>query len=98
MVNLLFDQILSSKGRIKILRLLLEHYELSISQIATITKLNHKSVKIHLKQLVKVGVLEEKIFGRIKVYRLRLEDFRIGGIRTLFALWDGSDSNIIPKS
>ena len=92
MTNLLLDQILSSKGRIKILRILLEHTELSISQIATLTKLNHNSVGDHLTQLVRLAVLQEKVFGRIKVYRLCLEDPKVQAIKGLFILWEDNVS------
>ena len=51
-------------------------------------ELNHSSTKSHLEVLLASGLVEEKKFGRIKIYRYRIEDIRARSIRNLFNLWD----------
>ncbi len=86
--NILFEEILSSRGRIKVLKILLERTELAISQITKLANLNHNSVDSHLDHLIQVDVVQRKIFGRVKIYRLRLEDSKVLAIKDLFALWE----------
>lgn len=73
MVSSLSDkvaEVLSSKTRVKILKLLCEHGSLNISAIVRLTKLNHKVVKKGLQYLIEQGVIYEISLGRVKTYRL----------------------------
>lgn len=81
------EEIFLSRGRIKILQILAKANELNISQIAKDANLNHNSVKYHLAALTAAGILQEKIFGRVKIYRFRLEDLKVRAIKQLFELW-----------
>jgi len=37
---------------------------------------------------MKTGLIEEKVFGRIKIYRYRIEDMRARSLRNLIDLWE----------
>ena len=82
------EQVLSSKGRIKILKILAEAGELNISEIAKRAKLNHTTTLAHLLDLKKAGLVEEKTFGRIRIFRLREEDPRTKALKHLFEVFE----------
>jgi DNA-binding transcriptional ArsR family regulator len=81
------EEIFSSRGRIKILKELATSNELNISELCRRVSLNHSSTKSHLEVLIASGLVEEKMFGRIKIYRYRIEDHRARALRNLFGLW-----------
>lgn len=82
------EDLFSSRGRIKILKELAASNELNISELCRRVNLNHSSTKAHLEVLLKSGLIEEKIFGRIKIYRYRVEDLRARSLKSLFDIWD----------
>ncbi|GAH07764.1 unnamed protein product, partial [marine sediment metagenome] len=69
--NYNIENLLGSRARVKILKLLAKNKEMSISQIIRDAKLNHTSVKYHLACLKSYNLVQEKIFGRIKIYRYK---------------------------
>lgn len=81
------EDILSSRGRIKILKELADSTELNISELCRRVGLNHSSTKLHLEVLMNSGLVEEKAFGRIKIYRYRIEDLRARALKNLLELW-----------
>jgi len=88
--KLALEDIFQSKGRIKILKILAIEGELNISEIARRAHINHNSTRYHLNFLVKSNILQEKIFGRIRIYRFKIEDMRVRAIKTLFDIWENS--------
>jgi DNA-binding transcriptional ArsR family regulator len=82
------EELFSSRGRVRILKELAMSGELNISELCRRVELNHSSTKSHLEVLLASGLIEEKKFGRIKIYRYRIEDVRARSIRNLFNLWD----------
>ncbi|MHA1145724.1 MAG: ArsR/SmtB family transcription factor [Candidatus Helarchaeota archaeon] len=82
------EQILSSKSRVKILNVLSQIGELNISEIARKCKLNHSSCQDHLDALKKAKIVQEKRFGRIRIYRIRTENMKIMALKNLFDLWN----------
>ena len=83
------ENLLGSKARVKILKLLAKNKELSISQIIKHTKLNHSSVKYHLTYLISNNLVQEKIFGRIKIYRYKFENIRAKSLSRFIEIWEG---------
>jgi DNA-binding transcriptional ArsR family regulator len=81
------EDLFSSKGRVRILKELAMSGELNISELCRRAGLNHSSTKAHLEVLLQSGLIEEKTFGRIKIYRYRVEDLRARSLRNLFDLW-----------
>ncbi len=81
------EEIFSSKGRIKILKELALSRELNISELCRRVSLNHTTTKKHLNALMDSGLVEEKTFGRIKIYRYRIEDLRARSLKNMLDLW-----------
>lgn len=81
------EDLFSSRGRIKVLKELAESNELNISEICRRVSLNHSTTKTHLRVLVESGLIEEKAFGRIKIYRYRTEDLRARSLKNFIDLW-----------
>ncbi|MCF2138974.1 MAG: ArsR family transcriptional regulator [Candidatus Lokiarchaeota archaeon] len=85
------EDIFASKGRTKIIKILVITHETNISNIVNLSGLNHNSVKNHLKFLIKAKLIEEKCFGRIKIYRFRDENIKARAIKNLIEFWDEYD-------
>ncbi len=81
------DEILSSKGRVRILVLLSNTIELNISEIARRTGLNYATADKHLRDLEDVGIIQQKKFGRIRIYKFNGSNPRASAIRRLVDSW-----------
>jgi len=88
--KLAVEDVLSSKGRVRILKLLAELGELNISAISRTINLNHSAVKEHLKFLTKVGLIKEKKFGRILIYQYEDNNIFAHSLKKLFDIWEGN--------
>lgn len=86
------EEVLSSKGKIKILKILTLYDELNISEIVRKAQLNHATVTQHLDYFKSIGIVEEKAFGRIKIYLLT-DDIKVRVIRELIEFWERSESS-----
>jgi predicted transcriptional regulator len=82
------QDVLASKGRVKLLVLLSKVGELNISELAKRCKLNHNTASFHLEKLQDMGLLQKKVFGRIKVFRWKNELPKMRALKTLFELWE----------
>jgi DNA-binding transcriptional ArsR family regulator len=82
------EDLFSSKGRIKILKELALSTEIHLSELCRRVNLSHSSTKAHLEVLMASGLVEEKVFGRTKVYRYKIEDRRARSLRTLIDIWE----------
>jgi DNA-binding transcriptional ArsR family regulator len=82
------EEILSSRGRIRIINMLLKNGELNVSEIVRLTRLNHNSVVQHLDLLKRAGLVREKDFGRIRIYRIRNENLIVKAMKSFISLWN----------
>jgi len=62
------EEILGSRGRIRVLRVLAESGELNISEVSRRTGLNYTSTERHLAKLKELGLLKEKRYGKIRIF------------------------------
>ena len=85
------EEVLSSKGRVKILRILTEIGELNISEIARRAGLNYATTNRHLGVLEEQGLVRHKRFGRIRIFRFNEENQRAELIRRLMESWEQTD-------
>ena len=85
--NAQIEDIFSSRGRTKIIKILAKVGETNISNLIKLTGLNYKNVKIHLNYLLDIGLIQEKKFGRIRIYKYNMELIKAKAIKNLFALW-----------
>jgi predicted transcriptional regulator len=82
------ETVFSSKGRVKILKILVEIGELNISEIARRAKLNYTTTNQHLQVLETSGIIRHKNFGRIRIFRFNDENPRAKGIKELIDEWE----------
>lgn len=83
------ENLLGSKARIKILKVLVSKGELNITAIAREAEVNHRTALHHLEELKKAGILSEKVFGRVRIFRINSEDPRVEALRLLFKSVEG---------
>lgn len=81
------EDVLSSRGKIKILKVLVFEDEINISAIVRLTRLNNSTVNQHLAYFKGVGIVQEKIFGRTKIYQLNPHNRNAQAIRKLIEQW-----------
>ncbi|MFO7796010.1 MAG: ArsR/SmtB family transcription factor [Promethearchaeati archaeon] len=84
----LIENLLGSRARVKILKLLAFKTELNISAIIKKTNLNHKNVDKHLKYLKKVDLVQQKNFGRIRIYRFKEENIKARSFKNFLKIWE----------
>jgi predicted transcriptional regulator len=84
------ETVFSSKGRVKILRILVEIGELNISEIARRAKLNYTTTNQHLQILETSGIVRHKNFGRIRIFRFNNENPRAKSIKELIEEWNNN--------
>ena len=82
------EDVFSSKGRVKILRILSEIGELNISEIARRAGLNYATTNQHLQSLENHKLVRHKTFGRIRIFRYNEENPRARMIRQLMEFWE----------
>jgi len=85
------EDVFSSKGKVRILRILSEIGELNISDIARRAGLNYTSTNEHLQMLEKAGLIKHKSFGRIRIYRFNEESVKAKAIKDLMEAWEQED-------
>lgn len=81
------EDIFSSKGRVRILRILAEIGELNISEIARRAGLNYATTNQHLEILENADLIRHKKFGRIRIFRFSEENPRARMIKELIEFW-----------
>jgi len=82
------EHILSSAGRIRILQHLSRSGEDNLTDIARKTSQSYTATARHLDQLVEAGVVQEKNYGRVRIFRLCVEREQVRMLRDLIVGWD----------
>ncbi|MCG2882252.1 MAG: winged helix-turn-helix domain-containing protein [Acidilobus sp.] len=83
MTPLDLERLLSSKGRLRVLKVLLSEGQANITRIVKETGLNHSLVERHLSDLVSMGIVQEKRYGRMRVFMVDLRDPKVSGLYEL---------------
>ena len=81
-------RVLSSSGRIKILTVLSNVGELHLSEIARKTDQSYSATDRHLEELSEASIVEEHDYGRVRMFKLNLENPRAKILRQLILEWD----------
>lgn len=84
----LIEDLLGSRARVKILKTLARNEELTISLIINKTKLNYTNVSKHLNYLKKIDLVQEKNFGRIKIFRFKKENIKARSFKNFIEIWE----------
>jgi DNA-binding transcriptional ArsR family regulator len=82
------EDIFSSKPRMKILKLIWKLSELNISDIARRVGLNFTSTSRHLQLLSEEGILQERTYGRIRMYRFNTSSAKAKAVENLIEVWE----------
>ena len=82
------EDLLGSRARIKIIKTLAQNEELNISLIISKTKLNHANVLKHLNFLKSFNLIQEKKFGRIRIYRYKTENIKARSLKNFIEIWE----------
>ncbi|TXT64787.1 MAG: hypothetical protein BAJALOKI1v1_520013 [Promethearchaeota archaeon] len=82
------EDLLGSRARVKILKVLAYEGELNISSIIKKANLNHKNALKHLQFLKKVNLVQQKNFGRIKIFRYKKENVKAKSFKHFLEIWE----------
>jgi DNA-binding transcriptional ArsR family regulator len=80
------EEVFSSKSRMKILKIIYQLGQLNVSDVARRLKLNFTSTSEHLKILELEGVLQERKYGRVRMYRFS-EGVKAKAVVNLIEAW-----------
>jgi predicted transcriptional regulator len=82
------EEVLSSKSRMKILKLIYQLGQLNVSDVARRLKLNFVSTSKHLKLLESEGILQERTYGRVRMYRFNEGSAKAKAVQNLLDVWE----------
>ena len=82
------EDVFSSRIRMKILTILNNVGELNVSEIARRLKINYVSASKHMKILEDEGIIQHKMFGRIRLYRLNEQSSKTKAVQNLIEVWE----------
>ena len=82
------EEVFSSKPRMKILKLVARLGALNISDIARRINLNYSTTNEHLKLLEAEGILQQKVYGRIRMYKFNDLSPKAIAVQNLIEVWE----------
>ncbi len=82
------EEVFSSKPRMKILKLLDKLGQLNVSDIARRIKMNYAVTDDHLKLLEAEGILQQRVYGRIRLYRFNETSAKAKAVQNLIQVWE----------
>ncbi|MCE4603409.1 MAG: helix-turn-helix domain-containing protein [Aeropyrum sp.] len=77
------EDIITSKGKVKILKILVKDGQANITRLVRETGMHHKLVSKHIEDLKRMGLVGEKRYGRIRFIYLEYGDPRVRVIREI---------------
>lgn len=78
------EKVLASKGKVRILKVLMKEGQINISRLVKLTGLHHDVVVKNMEELKEMGIVEEKRYGRLRIYMIDLRDPKISGLYEIF--------------
>jgi DNA-binding transcriptional ArsR family regulator len=82
------EDIFGSKSKIKILATLVKLREINIAGLVRACDSGYTAIERSLKDLEKLGIVNEKRFGRIRIIKLVENDIRVQAIIKLFEAFE----------
>ena len=82
------EEVFSSKPRMKILRLVARLGALNVSDIARRIKMNYSTTNQHLKLLEAEGILQQRVYGRVRMYRFNEISPKAKAVQNLIETWE----------
>ena len=86
------EEVFSSKPRMKILKLVARLGELNVSDIARRIGINFTTTSRHLRTLEEEGILTQRTYGRIRMYRFNQASAKAKVIQELIEVWEKESS------
>ena len=82
------EAVFSSRLTIKILKILMQMGELNVSEIARRLSVNYNTVNGHLRVLEDEGIIQLKMYGRIRLYRFNESSAKAKALQSLIETWE----------
>jgi DNA-binding transcriptional ArsR family regulator len=82
------EAVFSSKPRMKILKLIARLGALNVSDIARRINLNYSTTNQHLNLLEAEGILQQRIYGRIRMYKFNNPSPKAIVVQKLIEVWE----------
>jgi len=82
------ERLFSSYGRTKVLTVMMESGELNISEITRRSGLSHTAAARHLEFLARSGLITEKRFNRIRIFKVDHSSPYVGALSKFLSEWD----------
>jgi DNA-binding transcriptional ArsR family regulator len=82
------EEVFSSKPRMKILRLVARLGALNVSDIARRINLNYSTTNKHLKLLETESIIQQRVYGRIRMYKFRDGSPKARAVQNLIEVWE----------
>ena len=76
---------------------MLETGELNISEITRRSGLSHSATARHLEFLRKSGIVTEKRFNRIRIFRVDQDNPLVGALLRFYSDWKEAESTLFPR-
>lgn len=87
------EEVFSSRPRMKILKLLSRLGALNVSDIAKRIGLNYSATNEHLRLLEAEGILVERVYGRIRMYRYNDNSAKAKAVQNLIDTWEQANKH-----
>jgi len=84
------EDVLASRVRIKIVKILARIGELNVSDLVRRLGTNYMTTSAHLRMLEDEGILQRKMFGRVRLYRINEHSLRAKALLNLLEVWEKS--------
>jgi len=86
------EDVFGSKPRVKILKLIAKLGSLNVSDIARRINLNYSATNRHLRLLEAEGMIQERSYGRIRMYRFNEGSAKTKAVQNLIDVWEQSNN------
>ncbi len=83
-----FEEVFCSKPRMRILKLVSTLGELNVSDISRRIGVNFTATNAHLRVLEDEGILQQRTYGRIRMYRFNQASAKAKAVQSLVELWE----------
>ena len=87
------EEVFSSRPRMKILKLLSRLGALNVSDIAKRIGLNYSATNGHLRLLEAEGILVQRVYGRIRMYRYNDASAKAKAVQKLVEVWEQANKH-----
>ena len=82
------QEVFSSATRMKILKLIYTLGSLNVSDVARRIKMNYAATAKHLKLLEEEGILQQRVYGRVHMYRFNEGSVKAKAVANLIEAWE----------